>query len=632
MNLSAYAGTTNMFGIWASEGAVNDLEDYYAVINNFEIRMAAVVASPVNLVITEIMYNPPEAGVDSLEFVEIYNNGTTATDLTGYTLSGIAYTFPSVTLAAGGYYVVGINASAFNTVYGMAADGIATGGLSNSGEDVIIRTPTGMVVDSVRFDDGAPWPSGSGAGLPDGGGSSLILCDTASDNTDGNNWNACVTSTGVTINGNLVLASPGAGNSCPAPLDVAVTGFYNLDSTYCNVATITGAVIITNMSATDATNVPYVITANGITIGGGAITLLAGNTSDTITVGPLPATTGVANIVAMTSLTGDINASNDMLSMMVYVSNTSAAASVMTAISCNGDSTGAVMAVGTNGLGAYSYLWDGDANLTMATLMNIPAGMHSVVVMDSIGCTDTAMITLTEPTAIALTDSVNNVLCNGDSTGTAMVMATGGTPAYSYAWSNGDTTDMIMNAGAGSYMVTVSDMNGCILMLTSTISEPTSALDVTIADNGNGTADATATGGTTGYSFVWSNGNTTSDATGLINNTTYTVTVTDANGCTDVATVTVVIVAINNIANVSNLSLFPNPTNANVFVELELVETATVQINITNSIGQLVISKELTNVQSEKVELNTSTLTSGVYMVQLTIGKELVTRKLIVSK
>jgi hypothetical protein len=632
VDLSAYSGTSNMFGIWAADGPVNDLEDYYALINSFEIRSLPVQA---DLVITEIMYNPPEGGVDSLEFVEIYNNGAMPADLANYTLSGITYTFPAVTLPAGGYYVVGVNASAFNTVYGFAADGIATGGLSNGGETVIIRDPMGIVIDSVNFDDNTPWPSGFTAGLPDGGGSSIILCDTASDNADGANWNACVANTGMMINGFAVLASPGAGNNCPAPLDVAVAGFYNLDSTYCNVATITGSVIITNMSATDATNVPYSITANGTPLGGGTITSLPGMTSDTISVGPFPAATGIANIVAMTSLTGDANTANDMMSMVVTVSNTSATASVMTAISCNGDSTGAVMATATDGIGTYSFLWNADANLTNATLMNIGAGMYTVVVMDSIGCTDTAMVTLTEPTAIVLTDSVNNVLCNGDATGMAMVMATGGTPGYTYAWSNGATTDAITGLTAGSYTVTVTDANGCMEMLTSTISEPTTALSVMITDNGDGTADAAAMGGTAGYAYLWdaaAANQTTATATGLVNNGTYSVTATDANGCTSVATVTVTIVGLNNIANLSSLNLFPNPTNANVFVALELVENADVQINITNSIGQLVISKELTNVQSEKVELNTSTLASGVYMVQFTIGTELVTKKLIVNK
>ncbi|CAA6829345.1 MAG: internalin, putative [uncultured Aureispira sp.] len=545
-----------------NDSLINEGDTIFIMVEGFttsqgmyDLNISSTIQCPVitDLVITEIMYNSPEGGTDSLEFVEIYNNGNADVDLTNYTLSGITYTFPAVTLPVGGYYVIGVNASAFNTVYGFAADGIATGGLSNSGEAVMISNAMGMVLDSVFYEDNAPWPTS-----PDGDGSSLILCDPASDNADGTNWSAATTSTGVIINGNLVLASPGAANACPAVLDVAVTSFYNLDSTYCNVPTITGSVIITNMDGVDVTNVPYTITANGAPIGAGTIALLAANASDTITVGPFPAATGAVNVVAMTSLVGDVNTSNDMLSMMVNISNTSATASVMTTISCNGDSTGAVMAVGTDGLGTYSYEWNADANLSTATLMNAAAGMHTVVVMDSIGCTDTAMVTLTEPTALVITTT----------------------------------------------------------------------------DNGDGTAYATATGGTAGYTFLWdaAAGNQTTDTATTLVNGTYMVTVTDANGCSDTASVTVLIVGVNNIANLSNLNMFPNPANANVFVALELVENATVQINVTNSIGQLVISKELTNVQSETVELNTSTLTSGVYIVQFTIGTELVTRKLIVSK
>jgi len=124
---------------------------------------------------------------------------------------------------------------------------------------------------------------------------------------------------------------------------------------------------------------------------------------------------------------------------------------------------------------------------------------------------------------------------------------------------------------------------------------------------------------------------TTDTATALINGT-YMVTVTDANGCTDTTSAVITFVGLNTLTNLSNLNLFPNPTNANVFVELELINNADVQINITNSIGQLVISQELTNLQSETIELNTSTLGAGIYMVQFTIGSEFFAKKLIISK
>jgi len=341
----------------------------------------------------------------------------------------------------------------------------------------MIIDATGLVIDSVDYDDGAPW-----ATSPDGNGPSLILCDVASDNADGNNWSASLTSTGVTINGNLVMASPGAANSCPAPLDVAVASFYNLDSVYCHVTAVTGSAIITNMSTTDATNVAYTVTVGGALVTSGTIALLAGNASDTITVGAFPVVTGMADVVVTTSLMGDVNTTNDTLSMTVYVSNTSTVASMVTPILCNGDSTGVAMAVGSDGIGTYTYLWNANPNLVTPTLMNLPAGMHTVIVMDSVGCSDTAIVTFTEPTAIVLTDSVINVLCNADSTGIVTVLPTGGTGAYSFAWSNGNTTDINTNLTAGSYILTVTDANGCMATLTSTVLEPAAPLDVTITD------------------------------------------------------------------------------------------------------------------------------------------------------
>ena len=118
----------------------------------------------------------------------------------------------------------------------------------------------------------------------------------------------------------------------------------------------------------------------------------------------------------------------------------------------------------------------------------------------------------------------------------------------------------------------------------------------------------------------------------MTNNTTYVVTVTDANGCVDTASVTVTIVGVETIANLTHFNMFPNPTGGNVFVELELAENATVEISIVNALGQMVHQRVLPNVQTEKVELETAEFTSGVYMVHFNINNKQFTRKLIISK
>lgn len=186
------------------------------------IMGAALISfiSQAQIVITEIMYNPPESGTDSTEFIELYNAGGSSVDLQNYTFSsGVTFTFSSSTVvAAGGYAVVAVDAAAFQAYYGVAPTGQFSGALGNGGEPIALRDGSNALVDSVNYDDVAPWPVGFAAGQVDGGGASLMLCNTGADNNDGNNWMASTTNAGITINSFAVLASPFAA-------DAACSGF-----------------------------------------------------------------------------------------------------------------------------------------------------------------------------------------------------------------------------------------------------------------------------------------------------------------------------------------------------------------------------------------------------------------------
>ncbi len=164
------------------------------------------------LVITEIMYNPPEAGSDSLEFVEIYNAGANPIDLTGITFTqGITYDFPSTMLAPGSTFLIAVDSAAAEAVYGVPFDAQwISGGLSNGGEDLIIETALGAVIDVVDYDDGSPWPD-----QPDGDGPSLELLDFNLDNSVASSWVAsCNAIPGAVINTSQIYATPGVVNSC----------------------------------------------------------------------------------------------------------------------------------------------------------------------------------------------------------------------------------------------------------------------------------------------------------------------------------------------------------------------------------------------------------------------------------
>ena len=607
------------------------VEGYTSNEGDYTLNITNTVMCPASsdLVITEIMYNPPESGTDSLEFVEIQNTGLTPVDLNGISFSnGVTYTFPATLLAPNAYYVVAVNATAFNNVYGVVADGEFGGGLANGGELLKLVNPLGATIDSVNFDDAGVWPSGFAQGEPDGGGASIELCDASTDNADGANWSASSTSVGMMINGFNILATPGAANNCPSPVDVAVDTIF-LDEVYCKVSNVGGSFVVTNNSSAAVNGVTYTVTLNQLIIGTGTIPTLGANASDTIAVGPVPVTVGSGVVEVIVSATGDVDPNNDVMSKTVYISNIDAAVMATATISCNGDSTGALMASTADAYGMSMYMWNTGA--MTAAVSNLPAGTYMVTATDSIGCSDTAMITLTEPLPIVITGNPVDVLCNGDSTGSITVSAAGGTGAFTYLWSNGATSASIANLPAATYTVTVTDANGCMAMQSYAVNEPT-ALSLNITHNNMDSATANVSGGTAPYTYNWSNSGTTATVGNLMTNTTYMVTVADANGCTIMDSVNIAFINVSTVSAVNNLSMFPNPAADQVFVDLDLATIAPVQIHITNAVGQLVSTQVLGNIQTQRVELSTKDLPDGLYLVQFQIGEEQVTQKLIVSR
>lgn len=172
-------------------------------------------AQTASIAITEIMYNPPESGADSLEYVELYNYGSVPVNLEGYSFIGVDFVIPAEVMGfppimpAGEYTVIAIDHEALMSTFDVGfASSWTSGALSNDGEGLSIRDAQGNLVDTVYFDDTVAWPSAA-----DGGGASLERCDPTSDGTLPDSWIASTTSTGVTVNGIEVFGTPSAPNS-----------------------------------------------------------------------------------------------------------------------------------------------------------------------------------------------------------------------------------------------------------------------------------------------------------------------------------------------------------------------------------------------------------------------------------
>jgi gliding motility-associated-like protein len=206
-----------------------------------------------------------------------------------------------------------------------------------------------------------------------------------------------------------------------------------------------------------------------------------------------------------------------------------------TNVTCHGSSNGSVDLTVNGGTSPYTYLWSNGA--VSEDLSNIPGGNYSVVIYDANGCSATNIATVAEPAAITISDSVVNVLCNGASTGAVYVTVNGGTNPISYLWSNGSTSQNITAVAAGSYSVVITDGNLCTAYTSVNITQPAGLLlnatpvSVTCAGGNNGSVALTVNGGVFPYAYLWSNGATTQNINGL-NGGSYSVVVTDANGCT----------------------------------------------------------------------------------------------------
>jgi len=164
------------------------------------------------IVITEIMYNPPPSGVDSLEYVEVFNNSGTPVNLSGWNFTqGFNFTFAEGTfIGPGGYLVIAQNAPFFEAHFGFQPLAMgANSALTNTGEDIELRDAQGNVQDYVDYKPADPWPTDA-----NGFGPSLVLCDPNTDNSVGGAWQAATTTTSIVLGGITVLANPGAPSDC----------------------------------------------------------------------------------------------------------------------------------------------------------------------------------------------------------------------------------------------------------------------------------------------------------------------------------------------------------------------------------------------------------------------------------
>lgn len=246
--------------------------------------------------------------------------------------------------------------------------------------------------------------------------------------------------------------------------------------------------------------------------------------------------TGSYNVIVT-----DANGCKATTSLFLRENNTLTLSYTVTQTSCLDDGSGAINLNVGGGTAPYAFIWDNGA--TTEDLSNLTAGQYKVTITDSNGCAITTTITVSRKT-IQLNAQIQPPLCAGESTGSIIVTPVDGVAPYTYSWSTGETGNELSDLGPGSYTLTITDDTGCSRTVTYTLTSPppinatATVQSITCGLDGASSIDLSVTGGTQPYTYTWSNGETSQDITGVTPGT-YTVTITDKNGCTKQLDITV---------------------------------------------------------------------------------------------
>ena len=288
----------------------------------------------------------------------------------------------------------------------------------------------------------------------------------------------------------------------------------------------------TNVSCNGGSNGAAFATASG-TSGPFTYSWLPSGGNDSAAIGLLP---GTYTVTAM-----DIYSCQSAPAISPLITEPALISIVVTTstMSCFGGSNETASAIATGGNPGYSYKWLPSGTLG-TTISNLSANTYTIEVTDASSCLQTEIFTVTEPSQLtAAISSTVNVSCFGGNNGAATVIASGGTPVYSYNWSpnggNGSTGSVLSE---GTYTITIADLNGCIILDSVTITQPAQPLSATSTKSSitcfglaDGTAKIIPVGGTPGFSYQWTPSIAASDTASGLSAGNYNVTVTDTNSC-----------------------------------------------------------------------------------------------------
>ncbi|MFN8299670.1 MAG: choice-of-anchor L domain-containing protein [Chitinophagales bacterium] len=500
INLTANGGVTPYTFAWSNSASTEDLNNlvagtYVVTVTDFNGCTAS----------RSVIINQPTAITTS----ETHVNNTCA----GNTLGSINLT---VSGGTGAYSYAWSNGAATQNLTGLAS-GAYTVTVADANGCTVTRSVTITAPAAISITPAATNPACNA-----GATGSINLTVTGGTSPYTYNWGG-----GITTQNRTGLAA----------------GTYNVTVTDNSSCTASASVTLTQPAVLSATNTATNVNCNGGATGAITVTVAGGTSPYTYNWGGGITTQNRTGLTAgtYTVTVTDNQSCTATTSATITQPAVLAATETHTNVSCNAGSNGSIDITVTGGTTPYTYNWGG--GVTTEDRSGLAAGTYTITVTDNKGCTVTRSATLTQPTALSITKTSTNITCNAGTNGAVDITVAGGSTAYSYAWSNGATTQDITAIAAGTYVVTVTDANGCTATNSTTITQPT-AITITPAitnatcGNADGAITLSVSGGVAGYTYNWGGGITTQNRSGLLAGT-YAVTVTDASSCTASASIAV---------------------------------------------------------------------------------------------
>ena len=311
---------------------------------------------------------------------------------------------------------------------------------------------------------------------------------------------------------------------------------------------------------------------------------------------------------------------------------------------CSAVNNGSILMNVTGGTPNYTYSWSNSSS-TSEDLSGLGAGTYQLTVTDANSCPSVQgpSVTITQPSAVVVSISAgsSSVSCFGLADGAINMNVSGGQSPYTYSWTNTTaTTEDLSFLAAGTYTLTATDASGCsgtgaavVVADALAISTSISSTPASNSASSDGTATVVATGGTGSFSYSWDDGNNQTSATAVaLTSGNYTVEITDGNGCSAIDVIFVDFGSAITELSLNDLNIYPNPTDKNIVVSFELNDTRDIKISFYSTIGNLILS-ETANVNALYFKsFDVSTLSTGVYFIEISGEEGKVVKKFTISR